>query len=551
MVTLHTYVLRELLKTFGLALVALTVLFTMGGGLYNIVRYEGVSAGDVFGFVPILIPIVVTLTMPMAALFATAMVYGRLAADNELLACRAAGINIHRLLLAAVLLSVFVAAFSLLFGSFIIPSFMQRIDSFTRSNIRDLVAQQLQQKGFVNRGREGEDRYTFTAEKVDYVSDAALRAKYFEVADGLHYLLVTNPTFLQLNRNGDLVRFAAARYVLCAFDTRVTPLEVTFHIRDGQDFEVGKRALTITDQETRITVPTPTPFRLTTTDLRLLLRWRRAPWESPRLADELQRFLIDVTRARFYEHCVVRLQAGEAVQLHDDYGQAYTLTAARAQAGRDSLTLTRGRVAVRGADGQPRLAYEAHRIDVSTLPLPDPLVELRLVQSPEQDVLEYDLRPGQPAAARRKETLNLDRLHIPPEVVQDAQRVTAAAVLDPDVDLPLDQALGDRRIGLQKSAQQLLRKIVGTINFRLSYCSSALVTLLMGAALGIIFRGSRALAAFGLALIPFFVVLILLVLGRQLTEDPHISPIGPFVTWGGLVLMRWPTGMILRLGVRR
>ncbi|HPM25313.1 MAG TPA: LptF/LptG family permease, partial [Phycisphaerae bacterium] len=522
-----------------------------GGGLYNIVRYEGVSAGDVFGFVPILIPIVVTLTMPMAALFATAMVYGRLAADNELLACRAAGINIHRLLLAAVLLSVFVAAFSLLFGSFIIPSFMQRIDSFTRSNIRDLVAQQLQQKGFVHRGREGEDRYTFTAEKVDYVSDAALRAKYFEVADGLHYLLVTNPTFLQLNRNGDLVRFAAARYVLCAFDTRVTPLEVTFHIRDGQDFEVGKRALTITDQETRITVPTPTPFRLTTTDLRLLLRWRRAPWESPRLADELQRFLIDVTRARFYEHCVVRLQAGEAVQLHDDYGQAYTLTAARAQAGRDSLTLTRGRVAVRGADGQPRLAYEAHRIDVSTLPLPDPLVELRLVQSPEQDVLEYDLRPGQPAAARRKETLNLDRLHIPPEVVQDAQRVTAAAVLDPDVDLPLDQALGDRRIGLQKSAQQLLRKIVGTINFRLSYCSSALVTLLMGAALGIIFRGSRALAAFGLALIPFFVVLILLVLGRQLTEDPHISPIGPFVTWGGLVLMLLADGMILRLGVRR
>jgi len=199
MVTLHTYVLRELLKTFGLALAALTVLFTMGGGLYNIVRYEGVSAGDVFGFVPILIPIVVTLTMPMAALFATAMVYGRLAADNELLACRAAGINIHRLLLAAVLLSVFVAAFSLLFGSFIIPSFMQRIDSFTRSNIRDLVAQQLQQKGFVHRGREGEDRYTFTAEKVDYVSDAALRAKYFEVADGLHYLLVTNPTFLQLN----------------------------------------------------------------------------------------------------------------------------------------------------------------------------------------------------------------------------------------------------------------------------------------------------------------------------------------------------------------
>jgi len=48
--------------------------------------------------------------MPIAALFATTMVYGRLAADNELQACRAAGINIHCLFLSTVLLSVFVAA---------------------------------------------------------------------------------------------------------------------------------------------------------------------------------------------------------------------------------------------------------------------------------------------------------------------------------------------------------------------------------------------------------------------------------------------------------
>ena len=44
MITLHAYVLRELLKTFGLTILALTALFTMGGGLYNVVRSPGVTA---------------------------------------------------------------------------------------------------------------------------------------------------------------------------------------------------------------------------------------------------------------------------------------------------------------------------------------------------------------------------------------------------------------------------------------------------------------------------------------------------------------------------
>ena len=242
MVTLHSYVLRELLKTFGLALATLTVLFNMGGGVYNVLRFEGVSAGDVVGFLPILVPIVVTLTMPMAALFAATMVYGRLAADNELTACRAAGINIHRLFVSAVLLSVFVALFTLLMGSFVIPGFMRKLDDFARANLRDLVAQQLQYKGFIHRGRTGDDRYTITAERVQGVADAALHAKQFEVADGLHYLLITNPTFLHVDRGGDLVRFSVAQHVLCAFDTRATPLEVTLYVKNGQDFEVGKRA---------------------------------------------------------------------------------------------------------------------------------------------------------------------------------------------------------------------------------------------------------------------------------------------------------------------
>jgi lipopolysaccharide export LptBFGC system permease protein LptF len=530
MVTLHAYVLRELLKTFGLALAALTALFTMGGGLYNIVRYEGVSASDVFRFIPLLIPIVVTLTMPMAALFAATMVYGRLAADNELTACRAAGVNIHRIFLSALLLTLFVAAFSLLFGNFVIPSFIARISDFARSNLRDMVSRQLQHKGFIHRGKSGEDRYTLTAEKVQGVTDAALHAKGFETGQGLHYLLITNPTFLHLDNNGDLVRFTVARHGLCLFDTRRAQMEAIFFVHEARDFEVGKRAVYIGQQQVGpVKVPLQPRTRLSMAALDDLLRWRDAPWEVPRFSEDIRRFRTKLNRERFYALCAARLQDGKQLELFDDQGCAYRITCQELQGDDKGLTLTRARVAPSG----------------------ELLIEIRLLRTADQDVLEYRPREGVYGEPRRQPTLSLYGPRPPAELVTEMQRYTPQAIVDSGVALPPDSALGDQHLGLQKSARRWLRKITATIHFRLGFASSVLVTVLMGAALGAIFRGSRALAAFALALIPFFSVLILLVLGRQLAEDQHAAPIGPLVTWGGLLLVLLADGLILRLGVRR
>lgn len=553
MATLHGYILRELLKTFGLALTALTALFTMGGGLYNVVRFEGVSAADVFSFIPLMIPIVVTLTMPMAALFAATMVYGRLAADNELTACRAAGINVHRLLLSCVLLSVLVAAFTLLFSNFVIPQFMQRLDDFARNNVRDIVAQQLQQKGFIHRGKTDDERYTFTAERVQGVTDDALRSRHFEVDHGLQYLLVSNPTGLHVDRNGDLQRFFVAKHVLCAFDTRVTPLQVTLYVREGQDFEVGKRAMLIDQQQIGpFTVPMPVPQRLSSTDLPRLLRWHSAPWETPRLADQIQTLRYEILRERLFAEVSEQIKSDRGARWQDEQRQEYLVTARETRTEQNHLVLQRGRVEVRSPEGAPRAAYEAERMELSTLRLPGrTLMSLRLVQTAAQDVLEYDLRAGATATPRHKDTLNIDQLVLPDEVVRELEDYTPAALVTPSVALPIDAQFGDNRVSLGKAAAQMKRKIVATLNFRMGYTSSVLVTLVMGAALGIIFRGSRALAAFALALIPFFSVLFVMMLGRQLTEDMKLTDVGPWVTWGGLALGLVADGVILRLGVRR
>jgi hypothetical protein len=85
----------------------------------------------------------------------------------------------------------------------------------------------------------------------------------------------------------------------------------------------------------------------------------------------------------------------------------------------------------------------------------------------------------------------------------------------------------------------------------MSFASSALVTILMGAALGVIFRGARALAAFGLACIPFATVAVLISMGKQMTESETSHALGPFLIWGGLALVAVADVVILRFGVRR
>lgn len=560
MATLHWYVLRELLKTLALTITALTALFTLGGGLFNLVHFEGVSAGDVLNFLPLLIPVIVTITLPVAALFAATMVYGRLAADNELVACRAAGINVHRLFLSAVLLAVFVAGFTLLLGNFVIPGYVSQFESFARRNLRDMAFQKLQHEGFVHY-REKKDkqssgtRYTLTAEHVQNADEAQLRAQGFAVEPGLQYMVVNHATFVQIDAAGNLVRFTTARQGLCIFDTRPTPMEITVVVADARDFQMKRHAAYLGQQTIGpFAVPAfGASVQLSASDLRDLLHWTRYPWECPKFQGSLARFVAELAQQRFYEHCGTLLNAGATLTLQDDRGRAHHIRARAAQLGKRGLELTDAEVEVDLADQPLPLRYATGRAELRAKPLETGrlFLELTLLRTAEGDVVETAPRGAVYDAPRRRPTLSLDNLQAPPELTADVAQVSAAEVVRPTRPLSLPPELEERRIGLARGAADLVRKIWATIHFRLGLTCSTLVTVLMGAALGIIFRGSRALAAFAVALIPFFTIFILMLLGRKLGEDVRTASLGPIVTWGGLVLVLLADGLIARLGVRR
>jgi len=97
-------VFLELLRIFLLALLALSGMFTMIAVLQQF--QFGLSLGQVFKVLPLLIPSSIPWITPPACLFASCVVYGRIAHDQEAVALKAAGVNLYGLLRPAMTLGL-------------------------------------------------------------------------------------------------------------------------------------------------------------------------------------------------------------------------------------------------------------------------------------------------------------------------------------------------------------------------------------------------------------------------------------------------------------
>src|SRR6201746_879626 len=91
--TLFFYIFKDLLRIFMMTSGALAGIMSFGGLLRPLTR-EGLDAGQVAQMLTYFGPAMTTYSFPVAALFATAVVYGRLASDNELTACKASGMSL-------------------------------------------------------------------------------------------------------------------------------------------------------------------------------------------------------------------------------------------------------------------------------------------------------------------------------------------------------------------------------------------------------------------------------------------------------------------------
>src|SRR5262249_28218291 len=124
---LHRTILWELVRVFLLSLLGITGMLLMAGIVAEATQH-GLSPTQILSVIPLLVPSTLPYTIPPTTLFATCVVYGRLAHDNEILAIKAAGINILSVIWPATLLGLAMTALTVYLYYETIPTthFMMR-----------------------------------------------------------------------------------------------------------------------------------------------------------------------------------------------------------------------------------------------------------------------------------------------------------------------------------------------------------------------------------------------------------------------------------------
>jgi lipopolysaccharide export system permease protein len=117
---LHRMILWELVKVFFLSFTAITGIVLMGG-LVAEATQQGLGPFQVLTIIPLFIPSLLPYILPTSTLFATCVVYGRLAADNEILAIKAAGVNIMKVVGPGVFLGLVMSCVTLGLYYHVIP----------------------------------------------------------------------------------------------------------------------------------------------------------------------------------------------------------------------------------------------------------------------------------------------------------------------------------------------------------------------------------------------------------------------------------------------
>jgi lipopolysaccharide export system permease protein len=136
----------SLVKVFLMCLVAITGILLMAGIVAE-ASQQGLRPGQILAIIPLLIPSTLPYTIPATTLFATCVVYGRMAADNEILAIRSGGVNLSRVVGPALLLGVLVSAGTMGLYYRLIPYTHRLMRTMFLADLEEMFYTMLKQSG--------------------------------------------------------------------------------------------------------------------------------------------------------------------------------------------------------------------------------------------------------------------------------------------------------------------------------------------------------------------------------------------------------------------
>jgi lipopolysaccharide export system permease protein len=149
---LHRTILGELTRVFLMSLLGITGILLMAG-IVSEATQHGLSPTQVIAVIPLIIPSTLPYTIPATTLFATCVVYGRLAHDNEIIAIKAAGIHLMKVVWPAVWLGLAMSAVTLALYYETIPYTHHAMRSMFLNDVEELLYTMLRRDHCINQPR--------------------------------------------------------------------------------------------------------------------------------------------------------------------------------------------------------------------------------------------------------------------------------------------------------------------------------------------------------------------------------------------------------------
>jgi lipopolysaccharide export LptBFGC system permease protein LptF len=536
--TLQRYIFRELFRIFVMASVGLTLILSLGMVLKPAQEY-GVGPRQVLHLLIYFMPVTLTFVLPMSALFASALAYGRFASDNELNACRASGIGLWTFVYPGLALALLVATANLLLSFHVMPYFVSLAERSLNADVKQVLFRNIQRRGFY-------EPPSFTNSKSKFriyadLADAERNTLYGIIA-------------VQSAKEGITGMYTADR-AMVSFDSHENINEVQLSIHNARILVGGGEWSGQPGEQLLVRKSLGSLLR---DDIKFKkIDEMKQIREDPMLFEPIAGRVLEV-----YRQLVTELVANDISRtLRSSAGRAYYELRGPTQVVRFSangcelrneqneqvICLVGPVVAeeydIESGKSQKRLQCDKEAFLHVGQDTPNPRLGLTLpgarnqVSGSPETTLEMshiinDLEL--PDAIRRK--LGQGSLL---QIARNTRQILGG--------VPPSSTLDKDQKALENDIAGIFVDIKAEMNSRLVFGIGCIPMILIGIGLGIINRGGHLLSAFGASCAPAAVLIIGIVSGRQVSGNAGAQVFsGIAIMWGGLTLLVFVTAFIYR-----
>lgn len=543
--TLFWYIFRQLIWIFFLASGALAGMMSFGGLLRPLTR-QGLGLSEVGATVANLMPIMCTYAFPLAVLFATTLVYGRLASDNELVAMRAGGISHRQVATPAIALGFLIFGLSLYMLCFVVPASTLRFERVLYTNVARILATDIERKHEFQPQR---DAPVLSAQGATILPpDPNDPSRQAVVLDSP---LIINSE--RINTPEGPIRVPKEFHTARKATVYIRPLpatdevEIVAQLDEGVSFPRRFANATTGGVEATQFGPIKLKSQLTEKTKFMDLRRLRNLYANPDAASRVREVITNINELlqsrKIFDSLEASLQAGQLYTFGASAGERHTISAQNATFRRNpngtELTIIAAPNSV--------VRYETIRGSNTTLIVDARQISIRPTSDETTKVVNYELRfEGAVARAgltaepveweRRKRPFTVN---MSPDLAELGNRSAATHRADPTL-------TPDYRKQLDRALLIVNNEVIGELNARAAFAVSCFVLTILGACLGMMFRSGHFLTAFGVSVAPALLCILLTTTGQHTLENVPVNlppnwtnPIffGTSMIWAGNVVV--------------